>query len=188
MTVPVICIAIAVILVIVLIMYNTRSMMSAPVPRSERQFPGHSEEAPEQGPQAEAPAGPAVQEAAATKRRPAEQESPAVKREPLPSAPQRPAAANQEGAEAITVQGTSAAEKGAEAQKPIAQSGRALAPETDAEAARTSDKLADPEYRQALRGFAQPATPGTPSEKAGEAPMKDDDFRTALRSMHNKKQ
>lgn len=182
MTVPVICIAIAIILVIVLIMYNTRLMMSTPVPRSERQFPGHSEEAPGQGPQAEAPVGPAVQEAAATKRRPA------VKREPLPSAPQRPAAANQEGAEATTVQGTSAAEKGAEAQKPMAQSGRALAPETDAEAARTSDKLADPEYRQALRGFAQPARPGTPSEKAGEAPMKDDDFRTALRSMHNKKQ
>ncbi|KPV57902.1 hypothetical protein QJ48_19815 [Paenibacillus sp. A3] len=169
MTVPVICIAIAVILVIVLIMYNMRSMMSAPVPRSERQFPGHSEEAPGQGLPVEEPAGPAVQEAAATKR----------------------PGANQERAEATTVQVPQAAEQEAEvraAQKPIAQSGRALAPEADAEAAPTSAKLADPEYREALRGFAQPAKPGKPSEKAVEAPMKDDDFRTALRSMHNKKQ
>ncbi|SCW56032.1 hypothetical protein SAMN04487970_101578 [Paenibacillus tianmuensis] len=155
MTVPVICIAIAVILVIVLIMYNMRSTTSAPVPRSERQFPGHSEEAPEQGPQAEEPA------------------------------------ADQERVKARTVQRTSAAEQGAEvraAHKPIAQSGRVLAPEADAEAARTSAKLADPEYRQALRGFTQPARSETLSEKAGEAPMKDNDFRTALRSMHNKKQ
>ncbi|MFB6364311.1 hypothetical protein ACFCP7_09630 [Paenibacillus elgii] len=156
MTVPVICIAIAVILVIVLIMYNMRSMMSAPVPRSERQFPGHAEEAPEQGPRAEE------------------------------------SAADQERVKARTVQGTSAAEQGAEVRashNPIAQSGRALAPEADAEAARTSAKLADPEYRQALRGFVQPAKSGMPSEKAGEAaPMKDDEFRTVLRSMHNKKQ
>ncbi|MFB0843974.1 hypothetical protein [Paenibacillus oleatilyticus] len=144
MTVPVICIAIAVILVIALIMYNMRSMMSSPVPRSERQFPGHSEKAPGKGPQAEAPAGPAVQEAVAAKRPPA--------------------------------------------QKPIAQSGRERTPEAaDTETARTSAKLADPEYRRALRGFAQPARPESPSGKAGEAPMKDDDFRTALRSMHNKK-
>ncbi|WP_163853764.1 hypothetical protein [Paenibacillus elgii] len=186
MTVPVICIAIAVILVIALIMYNMRSMMSSSVPRSERQFPGHSEEAPGKGPQAEAPAGPAVQEAAAAKHPPAEQ-----KREPQPSAPQRPAA-HQERAEAVTAQVPPAAEQEAEvrvaAQKPIAQSGRAHAPEANAEAARTSAKLADPEYREALRGFAQPARPESPSEKAGEAPMKDDDYRTALRSMHNKKQ
>ncbi|MBU7318468.1 hypothetical protein [Paenibacillus oleatilyticus] len=186
MTVPVICIAIAVILVIALIMYNMRSMMSSPVPRSERQFPGHSEEAPGKGPQAEAPAGPAVQEAVAAKRPPAEQ-----KRGPQPSAPQRPEA-NQERAEATTVQVPPKAEQEAEvraaAQKPIAQSGRERTPEAaDAEAARTSAKLADPEYRQALRGFAQPARPASPSGKAGEAPMKDDDFRTALRSMHNKK-
>lgn len=154
MTVPVICIAIAVILVIALIMYNMRSMMSSPVPRSERQFPGHSEKAPGKGPRAEAPAGPAVQEAAAAKRPPAEQE----------------------------------AEVRAAAQKPIAQSDRERTSEVvDAEAARASAKLADPEYREALRGFAQPAKPEAPSGKAGEAPMKDDDFRTALRSMHNKK-
>lgn len=186
MTVPVICIAIAVILVIVLIMYNMRSMMSSPVPRSERQFPGHPEKAPKQGPPAEEPAGPDAQEAAAAKPRPAEQ-----KREPQPAAPQRPAA-NQERAGAVTAQVSPAAEQEAgvraAAQKPIAQSGRARTPEADAEAERTSTKLADPEYRQALRGFAQPATPGMPSEKAGEAPMKDDDFRTALRSMHDKKQ
>ncbi|GLI08732.1 hypothetical protein YDYSG_47640 [Paenibacillus tyrfis] len=179
MTVPVICIAIAVILVIALIMYNMRSMMSSPVPRSERQFPGHPEK--EQGLPAEEPAGPDAQEAAAAKPRPAEQ-----KREP-----QGPAA-NQERAGAVTAQVPPAAEQEAgvraAAQKPIAQSGRARTPEADAEAEQTSTKLADPEYRQALRGFAQPATPGMPSEKAGEAPMKDDDFRTALRSMHDKKQ
>ncbi|GMX61666.1 hypothetical protein Elgi_14700 [Paenibacillus elgii] len=182
MTVPVICIAIAVILVIALIMYNMRSMMSSPVPRSERQFPGH----PEKAPQTEAPAGPDAQEAAAAKPRPTEQ-----KREPQPAAPQRPAA-NQERAGAVTAQVPPAAEQEAEvriaAQKPVAQSGRAHAPEANAEAARTSAKLADPEYREALRGFAQPARPESPSEKADEAPMKDDDFRTALRSMHDKKQ
>ncbi|MEC0207455.1 hypothetical protein ABEX47_04065 [Paenibacillus ehimensis] len=174
MTVSVICITIAVILVIVLILYNMRSMMSAPVPRSERQFPGHSDDASERG-QAEAPAGPAPQG------------SVAPKREPQPSVPEQPAA-TPEGVEAKTV--ASASEQPAEArasQKPIAQADRMVVPEANAEAVRTSAKLADPEYRQALRGFAQPAKPRLPSGQAGEAPMKDDDFRTALRSMHNKK-
>ncbi|MDO3679456.1 hypothetical protein [Paenibacillus ehimensis] len=176
MTVSVICITIAVILVIVLILYNMRSMMSAPVPRSERQFPGHSDDASERG-QAEAPAGPAPQG------------SVAAKREPQPSVPEQPGA-TPEGVEAKAVEATSASEQPAEArasQKPIAQADRMVVPEANAEAVRTSAKLADPEYRQALRGFAQPAKPGLPSGQAGEAPMKDDDFRTALRSMHNKK-